>query len=51
MQLKISQKKLVEILLQRIEILEKNGGVSQFVDFSAPIKYIIEDDMVDLTQN
>ena len=34
-----------------IEILEKNGGVSQFVDFSAPIKYIIEDDTVDLTQN
>jgi hypothetical protein len=34
-----------------IEILEKNGGVSQFVDFSAPIKYIVTDDVVDLTQN
>jgi hypothetical protein len=34
-----------------IEILEKNGGVSQFVDFSAPIKYVVSDDLVDLTQN
>jgi hypothetical protein len=34
-----------------IEILEKNGGVSQFVDFSAPIKYVVSDDVVDLTQN
>ena len=34
-----------------IEILEKNGGVAQFVDFSAPIKYIVTDDVVDLTQN
>ena len=34
-----------------IEVLEKNGGVAQFVDFSAPIKYIVTDDVVDLTQN
>jgi hypothetical protein len=34
-----------------IEILHKNGGVAQFVDFSAPIKYIVTDDVVDLTQN
>jgi hypothetical protein len=33
-----------------IEILEKQGGVSQFIDFEKPIKFVVDEGVVDLTK-
>jgi hypothetical protein len=33
-----------------VEILEKQGGAAQFMDFKKPIKFVVDEGVVDLTK-